>query len=180
MAEFRLEPERLILRDWRDADLPELHAICSDPLVMATIGHLRTVDESRELLRHLVERTERDGHTFWAIERKHDGRMLGFCGVSRGAFPPIEGVLEIGWRLASDCWGQSYVREAAEATLSWLTSNRPGEPVCAITTPGNSLSLGLMKRLGMYRDESLDFDHPNISDGSPLKPQVTYWLDAER
>jgi RimJ/RimL family protein N-acetyltransferase len=177
MPEFRLETDRLILRDWRDDDLDALHAICADPVVMATIGPLQDRDATRAGLDRLMARTARDGHTFWALERKSDGQMIGFCGIAKGTVPLIESELEIGWRLASDCWGQSFAREAAEASLAWTAAHRPGEPVCAITSVGNVRSRGLMERLGMKRDPAMDFDHPQVPEGSPLKPHVTYWLD---
>ena len=180
MADFVLETERLVLRDWREEDFAALHALCTDPQVMATIGPLHDEAQTRGLLSRLTERAVRDGHTFWAMERKEDVRVIGFCGVSRGPVPPIEGELEIGWRLAADCWGQSLAREAAEATLGWIAEHRPGEPVCAITSVGNVRSRGLMERLGMQRDETMDFDHPSVADDSPLKRHVTYWLDGRR
>src|SRR5688572_15615606 len=95
MAEFRLETDRLILRDWRDGDLDALHGICSDPLVMATIGPLQDRETTRAGLGRLMARTARDGHTFWALERKSDGRMIGFCGIARGTVPLIEHEFEI-------------------------------------------------------------------------------------
>lgn len=177
---FRLETARLILRDWRDEDLDALHALCSDPLVMATIGPPQDREMARAGLGRLMARATRDGHTFWALERKADRRMIGFCGLARGTVPLIEDHIEIGWRLASDCWGQSYAREAAEASLDWMARHRPGEPVCAITSVGNVRSRGLMERLGMRRDPAMDFDHPHVPAGSPLKPHVTYWLDEPR
>ena len=177
MADFRVETERLALRDWRGEDFAALHALCTDPQVMATIGPLHDEEKTRCLLLRLIERTARDGHTFWAMERKEDGRVIGFCGVSRSPVPPIEGELEIGWRLASDCWGRSYAREAAQATLGWIATNRPGEPVCAITSVGNVRSRGLMERLGMHYRPDMDFEHPNV-ESPHLKAHVTYWLDA--
>ena len=180
MAEFRLETERLILRDWQRGDFEALHALCTCPQVMATIGPLHDEEKTRGLLGRLQERTQLHGHTFWAMERKDDGRVIGFCGVSRGPVPPIEGLLEIGWRMAADCWGQGYAREAAQATLRWIAANRPGEPIAAITSVGNVRSRGLMERLGMRYRPDMDFEHPNVDDGSHLKPHVTYWLDAAR
>jgi RimJ/RimL family protein N-acetyltransferase len=177
MPEFSLETDRLVLRDWRDDDFDALHALCTCPQVMATIGPLHDEDKTRGFLGRLQERTARDGHTFWAMERKDDGRVIGFCGVSRGPVPPIEGLLEIGWRMAADCWGQSYAREAAEATLRWIAVNRASEAVCAITSVGNVRSRGLMERLGMRYRADMDFEHPNVEDESHLKPHVTYWLD---
>src|SRR5688572_9410251 len=168
MAEFRLETERLVMRDWRQDDLDELAAICSDPKVMATIGPLRDRAQAQELLDRFSERAARDGITFWALERKSDGRMIGFCGVGRGTVPQLECELEIGWWLASDCWGQGYAREAAEAALAWTDARFPGEPVFAITSAGNTRSRGLMTRMGLQYCEGQDFDHPRIDPGSPL------------
>jgi RimJ/RimL family protein N-acetyltransferase len=177
MPEFRIETERLTLRDWREDDFDALHALCTCPRVMATIGPLHDEAKTGALLTRLRERSARDGHTFWAMERKEDQRVIGFCGVSRGPVPPIEGELEIGWRMAADCWGKSYAREAAEATLRWIATNRPGESICAITSVGNVRSRGLMERLGMRYRPEMDFDHPNVDEGSHLKPHVTYWLE---
>ena len=180
MAEFRLETERLMLRDWREDDFDALHALCTDPAVMATIGPLHDPAATHGLLGRLQDRTRRHGCTFWAMERKDDGRVLGFCGVSRGTIPRLEEELEIGWRLCSDCWGQTYAREAAQATVRWIAEHRPGEDVWAITSVGNVRSRGLMERLGMRYLPDGDFDHPAVADDSPLKPHVTYRLDAPR
>ena len=177
MAEIVAETERLVLRDWRDDDLDGLTQVCSDPLVMATIGPVQDREATRITLDRLMDRAARDGCTFWALERKADLRMIGFCGVGRGAVPPIERELEIGWRLASDCWGQSYAREAAEAALAWVADNHAGEPVVAITSVGNTRSRGLMTRLGMRYCEGMDFDHPNLPAASPLLRHVVYRKD---
>lgn len=177
MADFRIETERLILRDWRDDDLESLQLICSDPLVMATIGPPQDREATRAMLGRLQERATRDGCTFWALERRDDARLIGFCGVGRGTVPQIAGELEIGWRLASDCWGRSYAREAAEAALAWAAAQHPGEPVFAITSVGNTRSRGLMTRLGMRYCEGMDFDHPALEATSPLVRHVLYRKD---
>lgn len=177
MPEFRLETSRLILREWCDSDFGALHSLCTDPSVMATIGPLHDEAKTEELLVRLQDRQREHGCIFWAMERQEDGRVIGFCGVSRGTIPRLQNKLEIGWRLASDCWGQSYAREAAEATLVWIGENHPDEAIWAITSVGNLRSRGLMERLGMrYRDD-MCFNHPAVADGSPLKPHVTYWLE---
>jgi RimJ/RimL family protein N-acetyltransferase len=177
-SEFRLETARLVLRDWRDGDFTALHALCTCPEVMATIGPLHDEAKTRALLDRLQARQAQHGCSFWAIERKSDSRVLGFCGISRGTVPQIADELEIGWRIARDCWGQSYAREAAEGSLRWVAQAHPGQPVWAITAVGNVRSRGLMERLGMSYRPDLDFAHPAVAEDSPLKPHVTYWLEA--
>jgi RimJ/RimL family protein N-acetyltransferase len=174
MAEFRIETERLNLRDWCDSDLEPFSAMSSDERVMATLGPLLDRSESDGLIGRIRNLQDLHGHTFWALERKEDGCFLGFCGLIPGSAGPIDGKIEIGWRLAHHAWGQGYAREAALASLDWGFANLRDDRIWAITTPGNVRSWGLMERLGMKRHLQLDFDHPNVPDGSPLKQHITY------
>jgi RimJ/RimL family protein N-acetyltransferase len=174
-AEFRLETERLVLRDWREEDAGDFHRLHCDPEVMATLGPAREIDYTVELIADLRERSRRNGgYTFWAVERKSDARVIGFCGLDRGHEGPIVGELEIGWRLASDCWGKGYAREGAFACLDWAAGQFPGERVVAITARINTRSRGLMERLGMRHEPSMDFAHSSLREDDPLRPHVTY------
>jgi RimJ/RimL family protein N-acetyltransferase len=178
MAEFRLETDRLILRDWRDADRIAFHAINTDPRVMRFLGPLMTLDDVDALIARLRDLQARLGHCFWAVERKEDGRLIGWCGLIRGAEgTPISGQVEVGWRLAYDMWGQGYAHEAASAAISWAFHHLPDESVWAITVENNDRSWGLMERLGMARHPELGFDHPNVPEGSPLRPHIAYSVD---
>ncbi len=176
MSEFAIQTPRLTLRTWRDADLMPFNAMCRDPEVMAHLGPLQTLDETRTIItRQQALQTER-GHCFWALERKDDGAFLGFCGLKIA--PPgiagLEGAFEIGWRLRRDAWGLGYAREAAEASLIWGFANLPDDRIIAITTPANVRSWGLMERLGMKRRYDLDFAHPALAADDPLSPHITY------
>ena len=123
------------------------------------------------------------GFSFWIVQRRGDGALLGFCGFKRGTVDPILGEMEIGWRFREDAWGQGYAREAASACLDWAWANVDCERIFAITVMGNAPSWGLMQRLGMRRREDLDFDHPNFPPDHPLAPHITYEIElggAER
>jgi RimJ/RimL family protein N-acetyltransferase len=172
-----IETERLILREWRDADIDPFAAMCADPRVMATLGSLMTRAETAALVGRAVSLQARDGHCFWAMEARDTGEFFGWCGLIRGNAPTIAGKLEIGWRLAHAHWGKGYAREAAQASLDWGFAHRGNDDsIWAVTTPGNVRSWGLMARLGMTRNRALDFDHPLVPDGSPLKRHITYCL----
>jgi RimJ/RimL family protein N-acetyltransferase len=180
MSEFRIETERLILRDWRDEDIDPFAAMCADPVVMETLGPLMSRDEAEALIAKQIAREAKDGHTMWALERRDDACFLGWCGLIRGEVGPITGKLEIGWRLASDCWGKGYAREAAQASLAWGYARVPDDRIWAITSARNMRSWGLMERLGMARHPEMDFDHPNVPDDSPLKRHITYSIGREQ
>lgn len=169
-----IETARLVLRSWQQGDLDPFHAICSDPQVMATLGPVMSRDETAALIERVAQMEARDGHTFWALERKADARLIGWCGVIRGNAGPVDGKAEIGWRLASDCWGQGYASEAARATLAWLFAHLPDDAAWAITHTGNHRSRAVMARLDMVYHSDLDFDHPRLSTDDPLLRHVTY------
>jgi RimJ/RimL family protein N-acetyltransferase len=174
MAEFRLETERLTLRDWREADIAPFHAICTDPEVMATLGPPLSHAETVALVARMKAHQNEHGHCFWALERREDAGLIGWCGVIRGTAGPVAGKAEIGWRLARNCWGRGYASEAARASIGWAFENLADPAVWAITASRNGRSQAVMERLGMVRHPELDFDHPKVPDGSALKPHVTY------
>ena len=90
------------------------------PAVMRWLGGVQTPEEWSAAYRAPARLPARFGHTFWIVERKADGEMLGFCGLKRVNAPgadAIAGEIEIGWRLREDAWGQGYAKEAAIAAL---------------------------------------------------------------
>lgn len=175
MAEFRLETERLILREWRESDVAPLLTICRDPQVMEFLGPLETEEGIRAAVARQQANQTYLGHCYWAIERKVDSEMIGFCGIQpEPVGTPMAGLPDIGWRLGRAYWGQGYAREAAQASLYWGFANLSDNAIWAITVPANTRSWGLMERLGMERQHDMDFDHPKVPDGSPLKRHITY------
>lgn len=176
MADFRLETERLVVRSWRDEDIGPFAAICADPVVMATLGPVMELAETEAMVARERAFEAELGHTFWVVERREDARLVGKCGIIRGRDGPIEGKPEIGWRLASDCWGKGYITEAARACADWFFANRDAPAIWAITSIGNSRSRAVMERLGMQYRADLDFDHPRVPPDSPLLRHVVYEL----
>ena len=118
------------------------------------------------------------GHSFWLLERRVDGELLGFCGLKRvnSAGTDLTGQFEIGWRLRESAWGQGYAKEAAIASLDLAFGRFGAAHVVALTIGPNVESQGLMKRLGMIRRADLDFDDPRF--GPEMSPVIIYWIDS--
>ncbi|WP_374942285.1 GNAT family N-acetyltransferase [Sphingomonas sp.] len=173
-----IDTPRTTLRGWRDADIAPFDAMGRDPRVMAHFPALFRPGEAAAAVAGQQALQAITGYCFWAVERKRDLAFLGFCGVKPGPEEtPIEGELEIGWRLGRNHWGQGYASEAAEATLAWVWANTPRRRVFAITVPANERSRTLMTRIGMTHVEDGDFDHPALSLGHPLRRHVLYRID---
>lgn len=178
MAEAGPATDRLVLRGWRDEDHGALLALCRDPRVMEFLGPAQTADEVAAAIARQRAKQAAYGHCFWAVERRTDGAMLGFCGLQPGPEDtPIAGRIEIGWRLRADAWGQGYAREAAQACLEWAWEHLDADSIWAITVLANTRSWGLMERLGMSRHPELDFDHPAVPTDSPLLRHITYSIN---
>ena len=108
MAEFRLFANRLILREWRDSDVRKLHRINSDPKVMEFLGPVQSQADVRSAIMRQRLHQEKFGYCFWAIELRSTRQMIGFCGIQPGPKgSPLEGLPEIGWRLAHDQYQSS-------------------------------------------------------------------------
>ena len=163
-----IETERLTLRNWREEDIEPFIRHLNTAPVMRWLGGVRTREQQSAVVRdRFIAWQEALGFTFWAVERRSDGELLGLCGLKLSDDPgsPVEGAVEIAWRLREDAWGQGYAKEAAVASLDFAFDRLGVERVVALTVEGNAPSWGLMLRLGMTRRPDLDYATAMWADG---------------
>ena len=172
-----LETSRLTLRNWTDADIAPFMAALNTPNVMRWLGGVQSEEMFRAAYDRIQGYASNYGHTFWIVERKSDGALLGFCGLKRvnADGTELKGEFEIGWRLREDAWGQGYAREAATESLRAAFEDYGATFVVALTVAGNEGSWRLMQRLGMKRRHDLDFTDPRY--GPELNPVIIYAID---
>lgn len=178
MAEVVAETERLRLRTWDRDDLDEFVRHTNTEPVMRWLGGVQSPEWHEAAFGRISRYEQEHGHTFWIVERKSDGALLGFCGLKRvnseGA--PNPGDFEVGWRLREDAWGQGYAKEAAIASLDLAFGRFGAQHVVALTVEQNAASRGLMKKLGMTRRADLDF--PSADVPPELGLVIVYRIDA--
>ena len=169
-----LETDRLILRRWRARDREPYEALTSDPEVMVWLGGVLDKHQSAEHIDRMDGHFDRHGFGRWAIERKADGAFLGYAGINT-IWPglPVTG-LEMGWRLARHAWGNGYASEAARAALADGLGRCALAEVLAFTADTNLRSQAVMPRAGFLRDETRDFDHPDLEVGHPLRRHLVW------
>lgn len=172
--------ERLILRAWRQADVAPFNIICADLDVMRWLGPVQDVAATQATIERMQDMQTRLGYCFWAIERREDARVIGWCGLIRSTTGPIDGLAEVGWRLARDCWGMGYATEAAQASIGWGFANLADDALWAITTTENRASRKVMGRCGMRYCPELNFGHPRLAADDPLSAHVTYRIDRSQ
>ena len=174
-----IETERLILRQWREADRAPFAALNADPEVMEHFPAPLTRAESDAVIDRQVADIAAHGRGFMALERRADGAFLGFTGVkATAAVLPFGRAPEIGWRLARQAWGCGYASEAARAALA-DAFDRGAPRVVSFTAAPNLRSQAVMRRIGLERRPDLDFDHPVLPTGHRLERHVVFALDRE-
>jgi RimJ/RimL family protein N-acetyltransferase len=183
MPEFRIETERLVLREWREADRLVLKSIINTPAMMRYFGDLMTDEDYDAFFERRLDDQRTGGFCYWAVAMRQTGQLVGTCGLRKADdYPidlPVSRMHEIGWRVGEAWWRQGFATEVAQASIDWLWRTTTVDVLAAWTTKINIPSQGVMKRLGMIRREDLDFDHHRVLDGSPLKRHVTYCLERD-
>jgi RimJ/RimL family protein N-acetyltransferase len=178
---LELESARLLLRQWRDEDLPEFAAMCADAQVMRYFPAIMSRLESASLIGRIRGHFAEHGFGLWALQRKDSGQFIGFTGLSVVGFDaPFTPATEIGWRLAREHWGLGYASEAAWTALRCGFDRLPLKEVVAFTTQSNLPSEKVMQAIGMHHDPADDFDHPRLDAGHPLRRHVLYRISREQ
>ena len=178
LAETVCETKRLRLREWGEGDAARFYAVMNTPQVMQHLGGVQTPEEWDSAYQRIAGFQRDFGHSFWLVERKDEGELLGFCGLKRvnAHGTDLTGQFEIGWRLRESAWGLGYAKEAAIASLDLAFGQFAAPHVVALTIGPNDASQGLMKRLGMKRRADLDFNDPRM--GPEMNPTIVYRIDA--
>ncbi len=168
-----LTTPRLLLRTWREDDLPLYAALNSDPEVVKYLGGPLTREGSDEIAEWAQHVFETEGIGLLAVERREDGAFLGMCGLHHQSSVPDE--VEVAWRLAYEHWGHGYATEAATAWLDHGFDALGFPEIISITDPPNVRSLAVMRRLGMTFEREA-----RIEDGGEVFDAVIYSITAGR
>jgi RimJ/RimL family protein N-acetyltransferase len=176
-----LTTERLILRDWRDSDLPAFAALSADPDVMRYFPAVLNEVQSNDFAAQIRSRLHEHGWGFWALELRDSGEFIGMAGLNipRVALPFMPCV-EIGWRLARPYWRQGLALEAASAALEFGFTQLNLDEIVSFTALSNQRSQALMQRLGMQLDAAGEFNHPVLAADHPLRRHCLYRLQKEQ
>ena len=172
-----IETERLLLRPWKNADLDPFAELNADLRVMEHFPSTSSREESEAFMARIRGHFDQHGYGLWAVEVKRGEPFIGFVGLGTVSFDAhFTPAVEIGWRLAHASWGQGYASEAARASLPFAFLELGLDEVVSFTVAANRRSRAVMERIGMHRAAVDDFDHPNVSEGHPLRGHILYRL----
>jgi ribosomal-protein-alanine N-acetyltransferase len=170
-----LTTQRLILRPWRDSDLPAYAAMNADPEVRRWFPGLLSRAESDAQVARFQAHFDRHGFGFWALEAPGIAPFIGFTGLQHVDFTAhFVPAVEIGWRLARAHWSHGFATEAATAALAHGFGSLGLGEIVSFAVEGNAASRSVMTRIGMRHEPEGDFDHPALPANNPLRRHALY------
>lgn len=173
---LEFETERLFLRQWNVSDLEPFAALNADARVMEFFPAPLDRSASDAMAERCRSSIAERGWGFWAVECKRTRRFAGFVGLHiPAARLPFSPCVEIGWRLAFECWGQGFATEAAKAALRVGFEVLNLREIVSFTATGNRRSQAVMRRIGLF-ETGETFEHPDIPPGHPLREHVLFCL----
>jgi RimJ/RimL family protein N-acetyltransferase len=172
-----LETQRLILRQWQEADRDPFFEMNRDGEVMRYFPEVQTRAQSDGFVDRAMAFIDAHGWGLFALEEKSQNRFIGFTGLARPSFEAdFMPCVEIGWRLGVDFWGRGYATEAAKECLDFARRELGLKEIVSFTSKYNKPSRAVMERLGMKHDAGQDFDHPKLDPLHWITPHVLYRL----
>ena len=112
------------------------------------------------------------GWALWAVEVPGVAPFIGYVGLWPADYLLRRPVVEVGWRLAREHWGHGYATEAAREALRFGFEELGLDEIVSFTVPQNIRSRRVMERIGLVRDRSGDFDHPQRRPGRLSAPRA--------
>ena len=160
--------DRLLAERLREEHLPEIQRMHRDPRVMATLGGLRSDEETARYLRDNLGHWDRYGYGIWAFRNETDGRFMGRAGL-RNTHVGGEDEVELAYALAPDYWNRGLATEMARAILKVAFEDLGLTYVVCFTLPANRASRRVMEKAGF------EYERYVVHAGSPC---VLYRITA--
>ena len=154
--------ERLIAERLCARHLEELCRLHQDPRVMATLGGLRSAEETKAHLEKSLTHWARHGFGLWALRDKAEGRFVGRAGL-RHVFVGGGEEVELAYALAAEAWGRGLATEIARALLRLAFERLDLTEVVAFTLPTNLASRRVMEKVGFTFER--DIVHAGLPHG---------------
>jgi [ribosomal protein S5]-alanine N-acetyltransferase len=134
---------RLTFRTWRDDDVPLARALFGDPRVTALVGGPFDDAQVRARLQAEMATQREHGYQYWPIFL-HDGTHVGCCGLK----PRNGAIVELGFYLRFDHWGQGYAVEAGRSAIELAFDVLGAPSLFAGHHPDNAGSKKTLEKLG--------------------------------
>jgi len=134
--------------------LGELTAMHNDPRVMATLGGVRTEEQSRRFHEESLDHWERYGHGIWVLRDRTDGRFVGRGGIRHVTLDGVDEV-EVAYVLMAESWGKGLATEMATKFLQLAWGSLALSQLVCFTMTTNLKSRCVMEKVGFRYERDM-------------------------
>ena len=143
---YFMRSPRLGFGRWTPDDIDLALALWGDQRVTRLIGGPFSDNQIRARLAQEIANQTEYGLQYWPLFRLSDAVHIGCCGLR--PYHAQAGVLELGFHLRYDYWGQGYASEAARQVICHAFTDLQAPALFAGHHPDNTTSRDLLLRLG--------------------------------
>ena len=114
----KLETEKLILRDYRESDLNDMHSLWSDKKTMYYLDDIwcSNIEKTKKYLKTGIENA--DGHYFAICEKPYDS-FIGSIGYTIVETTPLGKIVHLGSMLLPKYHGKGYTTDATKKVIEF-------------------------------------------------------------
>ena len=156
------ETPHLFLRRFTEADAPLIYKLNSDAEVLKYLHEpaLKNEEEAKKIINEIILPQYMLNLGRWAIHTKTDYEFIGWCGLKH---IPETGIIDLGYRLLKNAWGNGYATEAAQYTVIYGLRNLKIKTITGTAHVDNIASIKILKKIGMQ------FIKNDTADGVPAR-----------
>jgi ribosomal-protein-alanine N-acetyltransferase len=151
-----IRTERLVLRDFEEADWKSVHDYASDLEVVRYVDWgPNTIEETKSFIQRAIAHQHEQPRRNYdlAVALKSQKLIIGGCGIHVSNPDNREGW--IGYVLNRNFWGQGYATETAKALLKFGFEQLNLHRIFATCDPANIASARVLEKIGMKREGRL-------------------------
>jgi [ribosomal protein S5]-alanine N-acetyltransferase len=146
--------DQLIATRLTSEDFDELCAMHRDPEVMATLGGLRTAEQTQRYLDHNLAHWDHHGYGLWIFRDKTENRFVGRGGL-RGVTVEGDEEVEVAYAVMANVWGKGYATQMAAASVRVAFDQLELKDLVAFTLPTNIASRRVMEKIGFQYERNI-------------------------
>ena len=156
---MRLESDRIRIREYKESDIGSLHSLLTNNKVMTYMPEIRSnsLDDSYKTLYDAILESKMIHRSkyFFAIEEKETSTYMGEIGYTT-LLESVDGnVVNLGYFILPQCWGNGYVTEAVKLIIDYMFETQNIIKICAGCVADNIASVQVMKKAGMVQESHL-------------------------
>ncbi|MCX6292464.1 MAG: GNAT family N-acetyltransferase [Bacteroidetes bacterium] len=168
-AAFRIETDRLVMREFSLEDVDAMWELNSDPDVIQYTGD-RSFTNRQEVIDLITGYDQYSKYKMgrWSMSLKATGEYIGWCGIK---YLADLDETDLGFRLMKKFWDKGYATESSVAALSYGFDQLALKSILGRAAKDNIRSIRVLKKLGMVYEKDF-FEHDRVCEQHRLTNEM--------